>query len=226
MIMVFAIWFGAFTMLTPVVTEYWGRISLDPIVGFCTVVRGKDNRSPKMIYIIMGFIFPFTFIIICYTRIMWIVRNSTKKMDNRPIQSDSTGPIQQEISARESSSVETSNPEETDTSETTHWALRTFKKTFQVTKRRQPRPSKPTRRDKKLQTMIVAIMITFFVSHLPIMIAKIATTNFSSNPYGNIMGYIMLYMTTCSNPIIYVVLSSEYRQAYKHLFKKVLRINR
>lgn len=33
----------------------------------------------------------------------------------------------------------------------------------------------------------------------------------------NIIGYVLIYLTTCINPIIYVVMSSEYRQAYKNL---------
>ena len=33
----------------------------------------------------------------------------------------------------------------------------------------------------------------------------------------NVVGYILIYLTTCINPIIYVVMSSEYRQAYKNL---------
>ncbi|CAG9788361.1 unnamed protein product [Diatraea saccharalis] len=83
---------------------------------------------------------------------------------------------------------------------------------------RQPKTPKllPSKKDKKLRTMIMAIMISFVACHLPISVIKIFL-EFSINPYVNMASYVLLYFTTCINPIIYVVMSSEYRQAYKNL---------
>lgn len=78
--------------------------------------------------------------------------------------------------------------------------------------------SLPTRKDRKLGTMIMAIMISFCTCHLPIMITKLLH-DYTSHPIANIAGYILLYMSTCINPVIYVVMSSEYRKAYKNLCK-------
>lgn len=64
--------------------------------------------------------------------------------------------------------------------------------------------------------MIMAIMVSFWVCYLPITLTKIFR-EFTSHPTANIAGYILIYLTTCINPIIYVVMSSEYRQAYKNL---------
>ncbi|XP_075976949.1 G-protein coupled receptor moody-like [Anticarsia gemmatalis] len=82
-----------------------------------------------------------------------------------------------------------------------------------------PKPKVPTKKDKKLLTMIVAIMVAFFVCHLPITLTKTVFLEFTSHPYPNIIGYVLIYFTTCVNPVIYVVMSSEYRQAYKNLMK-------
>lgn len=78
--------------------------------------------------------------------------------------------------------------------------------------------SLPTRKDKKLGTMIMAIMISFCMTHLPITVTKLVH-DYTAHPYANIASYILLYMATCINPVIYVVMSNEYRQAYKNLWK-------
>lgn len=78
------------------------------------------------------------------------------------------------------------------------------------------RPPRLTPKDRKLLKMIMAIMVSFWVCYLPITLTKIFR-EFTSHPAANIAGYILIYLTTCINPIIYVVMSSEYRQAYKNL---------
>lgn len=88
-----------------------------------------------------------------------------------------------------------------------------------VVLRRSPASVKPprlTHKDRKLLKMIMAIMLSFWVCYLPITLTKLFR-NFTSNPVANIAGYLLIYLTTCINPIIYVVMSSEYRQAYKNL---------
>ncbi|CAD0197873.1 unnamed protein product [Chrysodeixis includens] len=88
-----------------------------------------------------------------------------------------------------------------------------------VALRRSPasvRPPRLTAKDRKLLKMIMAIMLSFWVCYLPITLTKIFR-EFTSHPAANIAGYILIYLTTCINPIIYVVMSSEYRQAYKNL---------
>ncbi|XP_048483358.1 G-protein coupled receptor moody [Plutella xylostella] len=85
--------------------------------------------------------------------------------------------------------------------------------------KRSPAPVRPPRltpKDRKLLKMIMAIMLSFWVCYLPITLTKIFR-EFTSHPLANIAGYILIYLTTCINPIIYVVMSSEYRQAYKNL---------
>ncbi|XP_068629624.1 G-protein coupled receptor moody [Battus philenor] len=88
-----------------------------------------------------------------------------------------------------------------------------------VALRRSPAPVRPPRltpKDRKLLKMIMAIMLSFWVCYLPITLTKLFR-EFTSHPAANIAGYILIYLTTCINPIIYVVMSSEYRQAYKNL---------
>lgn len=77
-------------------------------------------------------------------------------------------------------------------------------------------PGKMTPKDKKLLKMILVIFAAFVTCYLPITISKTFRDYFDYRGL-NIAGYILIYLTTCINPIIYVVMSSEYRQAYKNL---------
>lgn len=73
---------------------------------------------------------------------------------------------------------------------------------------------KMTTKDQKLLWMILVIFGTFVICYLPITILK-AVKN--ESPSWNVFSLLLIYMTTCMNPLIYVVMSSEYRQAYKSL---------
>ncbi|KAG8222572.1 hypothetical protein J437_LFUL011698 [Ladona fulva] len=72
-----------------------------------------------------------------------------------------------------------------------------------------------TAKDRRLLKMILVIFASFVLCYLPITVTK--TFRSVDYPVLNILGYILIYLTTCINPIIYVVMSSEYRQAYKNL---------
>jgi hypothetical protein len=79
-----------------------------------------------------------------------------------------------------------------------------------------PLPGKMTPKDKKLLKMILVIFASFVTCYLPITISKTYRDKMDVHAL-NIAGYILIYLTTCINPVIYVVMSSEYRQAYKNL---------
>jgi hypothetical protein len=75
---------------------------------------------------------------------------------------------------------------------------------------------KMTAKDKKLLKMILVIFSSFLVCYLPITITKTFKEMIDWRGL-NIAGYILIYLTTCINPVIYVVMSSEYRSAYKNV---------
>lgn len=77
-------------------------------------------------------------------------------------------------------------------------------------------PGRMTAKDRRLLKMIMVILVAFIMCYLPITTTKIVRS-IREVPYLNIMGYLFIYLTTCINPIIYVVMSSEYRQAYVNL---------
>ncbi|XP_017469635.1 PREDICTED: cholecystokinin receptor-like isoform X2 [Rhagoletis zephyria] len=79
-------------------------------------------------------------------------------------------------------------------------------------------PGRMSQKDRRLLKMILVIFISFLFCHLPITITKIwkGATVFH---IVNISGYLLIYLTTCINPLIYVFMSNEYRQAYWNLLR-------
>lgn len=62
--------------------------------------------------------------------------------------------------------------------------------------------------------MVLAIFLSFLACYLPITIIKVVDKNVNW-PGLHIFGYIMIYLSSCINPIIYVIMNKQYRQAYK-----------
>uniref|UniRef100_A0AAG5D3I8 G-protein coupled receptors family 1 profile domain-containing protein n=1 Tax=Anopheles atroparvus TaxID=41427 RepID=A0AAG5D3I8_ANOAO len=73
---------------------------------------------------------------------------------------------------------------------------------------------KMSAKDRKLLQMILVIFLAFLVCYLPITMVKLFRP---SMQVLNVVSYLLIYLTTCINPIIYVVMSREYRQAYSDL---------
>lgn len=76
-------------------------------------------------------------------------------------------------------------------------------------------PETMTKKDRRLLKMILVIFLSFLICYLPITLTKVLSSIADIN-FIFIMGYLLVYLTTCYNPIIYVVLGT-YRQAYKDL---------
>lgn len=71
-------------------------------------------------------------------------------------------------------------------------------------------------KDRRLLKMILVIFISFMACYLPITLSKVLQSISGIN-FIFIISYVLVYCTTWVNPIIYVVMSSEFRQAYKNL---------
>lgn len=77
-------------------------------------------------------------------------------------------------------------------------------------------PPRMSKKDKKLLKMILVIFSSFLICYLPITVTKTFRNAIDWRGL-NIAGYILIYLTTCINPVVYVVMSSEYRSAYKNV---------
>lgn len=76
------------------------------------------------------------------------------------------------------------------------------------------RDAKAKRNEWRITKMVLAIFLSFVMCYLPITVAKIADKDVSY-PALHIIGYLLLYLSACINPIIYVIMNKQYRQAYK-----------
>ena len=76
------------------------------------------------------------------------------------------------------------------------------------------RDAKAKRNEWRITKMVLAIFLSFVMCYLPITVAKIADKDVSY-PSLHIIGYLLLYLSSCINPIIYVIMNKQYRQAYK-----------
>ncbi|XP_021937582.1 G-protein coupled receptor moody-like isoform X2 [Zootermopsis nevadensis] len=81
-------------------------------------------------------------------------------------------------------------------------------------KSKEHRDLKTKRNEWRITKMVLAIFLSFVICYLPITIVKVADKDVHF-PGFHVLGYIMLYLSACINPIIYVIMNKQYRQAYK-----------
>lgn len=82
------------------------------------------------------------------------------------------------------------------------------------TKLKDEREAKQKRNEWRITKMVLAIFLSFVACYLPITITKVLDKEVNW-PGLHIFGYIMIYLSACINPIIYVIMNKQYRHAYK-----------
>ncbi|XP_011306895.1 G-protein coupled receptor moody isoform X1 [Fopius arisanus] len=78
---------------------------------------------------------------------------------------------------------------------------------------RDTREIKQRRSEWRITKMVLAIFLSFVACYLPITIVKVSDPEVRY-PAAHVMGYLLLYFASCVNPIIYVIMNKQYRQAY------------
>jgi hypothetical protein len=82
------------------------------------------------------------------------------------------------------------------------------------TRIKDQRDVKQKRNEWRITKMVLAIFLSFLACYFPITITKVIDKDVKL-PWLHIIGYIMIYLSACINPIIYVIMNKQYRQAYK-----------
>lgn len=199
--MIVATWLISFGPLLPTWAGWWGKFGFDKKVGTCTIIS-VNGRSPKSALFVLAFVLPCIIIIICYVRIFWVVRGSRHKARSHGLSNNSgSQSTLQDPHVRPTPTVLHGYP------------------TDPLAARRNPkRPRNGNEnRDLRLLKMILVIFGAFLVCYLPMTIVKVLGKE-EDMPVLNIFSYIAVYLTCCTNPIVYVVMSREYRRAYIDLF--------
>ncbi|KAL1138737.1 hypothetical protein AAG570_008799 [Ranatra chinensis] len=79
---------------------------------------------------------------------------------------------------------------------------------------KEKREAKAKKNEWRITKMVLAIFLSFLVCYFPITIIKIYDKKVLY-PVLHVIAYLLLYMSACINPIIYVIMNHQYRQAYK-----------
>uniref|UniRef100_A0A1B6DYU7 G-protein coupled receptors family 1 profile domain-containing protein n=1 Tax=Clastoptera arizonana TaxID=38151 RepID=A0A1B6DYU7_9HEMI len=172
--MIIFCWLLSFGMLVPTLLGIWGKFDYESKLITCTIVKDENGRSAKTALFITAFIIPCLIIIICYTRIFWVVHSSESRMRKHAAK----------------------NPKDIN---------RTSK---------EKKEAKNRRNEWRITKMVLAIFLSFLVCYLPITIVKVVDSEVQQ-PNLHLLATIMLYLSACINPIIYVIMNKQYRQAYK-----------
>ncbi|XP_035437483.2 G-protein coupled receptor moody-like [Spodoptera frugiperda] len=239
--MLILIWTLASALFLPSYFGVWGRFDLEPNGGFCTMLEDKNGNSPKKYFLTIAFIGPYLTIAISYAIIWWVVMKTAKKtrgQNPRPMRPSHLPLVhtQSETSTdgRTLISFDPASPTNSTTDDdktppssasSTPRDNKTFEKYFKAPFRltiKEVRPRAPTRRDKKLFAMIAGIMLSYNLTHLPLMVTRLVYKEYKSEPYANVSAHLLSYLGTCINPIVYVLMSNEYRHAYRSLFEDVI----
>lgn len=153
------IWLCSYGLQIPTLLGIWGVFGFDEKLGTCSIKKDEHGHSSKTALFIIGFVLPCIIIIVCYSKIYWVVRKSHKRL------------------TKHGSGIDTKRSE------------------MHITK------------------MFLVIFLCFTVCYLPLTIAKVFDPDVQS-PVLLVLGYLLLYFAACLNPVIYVTMNKQYRQAY------------
>ncbi|XP_030037427.2 G-protein coupled receptor moody [Manduca sexta] len=211
-IMLAALWIFSVGFISLPFFEIWGQMGLDPKAGSCTIIPDKNNGNPKKTIVSSSIIIAFVTIFLCYIRILMVVKKSALRIKSH--NNTNTANVSSDESTDSSNNTDVSDIAETDAAnEQPQMPQFTFQQGNEMKKKLLP-----TKKDKKLRTMVLVIMICLFVCYFPMTLTKMLYSHVDTYPVFNIISYILIYAAPCINPVLYVFMSKEFRQAYKSLF--------
>ncbi|XP_015917427.2 G-protein coupled receptor moody isoform X1 [Parasteatoda tepidariorum] len=196
-VMIFFIWLCALALLFLPLLEIWGRFGFDPKVGTCSILK-MNGKSPKTFIYIAAFTVPSIVFIFCYARIFWVVHKASKQIRN-DVRKSSIDPNSVTFSSK--------------------------KGVFHKDYKHSEMPAKvntsykPQKAELKVLKVMLVIFITFLVCYFPVSFVKIFKKEYDL-PVLNVIGYMGVYFSNIINPVIYVLISKEYKKAYTELFCK------
>lgn len=190
-IMIVTIWITSFLLLLPPLLGVWGTLGLDPDVGTCTILT-LNEKSPKMFLYIFAFGLPSVIFIFCYVRIFFVVRKTSRKSQR----------IEDKVASRGISFIGRKG---------------LVSKHYRHSEMTATCEEHRDRTELRVLRVMLVIFILFLVCYFPVSFVKIFHKEHKLH-YMNVLGYLGVYFSNIINPVIYIVMSKEYRVAYKELF--------
>ncbi|XP_061392890.1 G-protein coupled receptor moody [Musca vetustissima] len=208
-------WVFSYGMQLPTLVGAWGTFGYDPKLGTCSIREDDHGHSSKTALFITAFVIPCLIIIACYTKIFWVVHKSEQRLKRHANKQNSI-PNNLRPPPSAGSNVETGNLQSR-VSSSSSFSTDVKQESVQkqpTTRIKDQREVRAKRNEWRITKMVLAIFLSFVVCYLPITIAKVADQDVE-HPNLHILSYIMLYLSACINPIIYVIMNKQYRKAYK-----------
>lgn len=192
-IMISLIWLTSVLLLLPPLLGVWGTLGYDPYVGTCTILQ-KNGFSPKMPIYITGFALTSIIFAFCYLRIYVVVRNASKKTRR-----------------------EEDNKNFSKLSFTSRNGL--FSRSYRHSEMDDTLGQHRTKHELRVLKVMLVIFLVFILCYFPVSFVKIFHKEDKLHIM-NVIGYLGVYFANIVNPLVYIVMSTEHRMAYKELFCK------
>ncbi|XP_050038374.1 G-protein coupled receptor moody-like [Dermacentor andersoni] len=187
-------WLLTLSLLIWPTAGIWGQFGWDAEIGTCSVVP-KDGRSSKAFLFMVAYFVPATSFVICYSRIYWIVRTTQRNLRQYSTNEKSAAFVTRFFAKRQRGGA-TGEP---------------------VSEEKVQRQQRRIAKDWRLLKTVFAIFVAFTLCYLPLLVLK-AFRLLDNYPAIQVFAYLTFYFSGCVNPIIYICMSREYRQAYKELW--------
>uniref|UniRef100_A0A182NQC4 G-protein coupled receptors family 1 profile domain-containing protein n=1 Tax=Anopheles dirus TaxID=7168 RepID=A0A182NQC4_9DIPT len=213
MVMIITCWLFSYGFQLPTLFGVWGKFGYNHQLGTCSILPDAEGRSSKTTMFIVAFLIPCIIIVVCYSRIFCVVHKSDKRMKNHS-KSQSNIPNNLRSAGDPASPLSAGSSSAANNNSISYTASSSAVKVAGARTANDTRDAKARRNEWRITKMVLAIFLSFVMCYLPITISKIVDKNVSV-PVLHIIGYIMLYLSACINPIIYVIMNKQYRQAYK-----------
>ncbi|KAK8783234.1 G-protein coupled receptor moody-like [Amblyomma americanum] len=183
-------WLLTLSLLIWPTAAVWGRFGWDADIGTCSVVP-NNGRSSKAFLFMVAFFVPATSFVICYSRIYWIVRKTQRNLRQYSTSHKSAAFVARLFAQRQDGGA--------------------------VSAEKIQRHQRRIAKDWRLLKTVFVIFVAFTLCYLPLLTLK-AFRLLDNYPGVQVFAYLTFYFSGCVNPVIYICMSREYRQAYKELW--------
>ncbi|ALC48607.1 moody [Drosophila busckii] len=224
-IMIAACWLVSYGMQLPTLLGAWGRFGYDSRLQTCSIMSDSHGHSSKTTLFITAFVIPCLVIIACYAKIFWVVHKSEQRLKRhankqnsipnnlRPVVTAGSLPTGADGQTQAAPTATASRVSSDSSSYSTDVPEAVGAKPL-PSRIKDQREVRAKRNEWRITKMVLAIFLSFVICYLPITIVKVADKHVE-HPSLHIFSYIMLYLSACINPIIYVIMNKQYRKAYK-----------
>ncbi|XP_077551735.1 G-protein coupled receptor moody-like [Haemaphysalis longicornis] len=183
-------WLLTLSLLFLPTAGLWGQFGWDGDIGTCGVVP-KNGRSSKAFLFMVAYILPATSFVICYSRIYWIVRKTQRNMHQHISNHKSAAFMARFFAQRQDGGAVSGEK-------------------VQCLQRR-------IAEDWRLLNTVFVIFAVFTLCYLPVVVLD-SFRLLDGYPGVQVSACLTYYLSACVNPVIYICMSREYRQAYKELW--------